>query len=171
MKQTTSFLLFIVEKQLFAVDVLSIIKVHEIENITSIPSMPDKLHGIIDVGDVSFPLINLKKIFNFKETKDKLELAILSSLKIGNEELRFALAVDDVKDIIHINDSDIKEVPKLHYNINLEYLEGLIKLDEKLVFILKTQSILGLNDKKQIINLMENQTQTEAEADNKLEII
>jgi purine-binding chemotaxis protein CheW len=156
MKETTSYLLFVIEKQLFAIDVLSIVKVHEISEITTIPSLPDKLHGIIEVGEISYPLIDLKKIFNFKNTSTKLELAILSTLKLGKDELKFALAVDDVKDIIHIEDKDVKEVPRLHYNINLDYLEGLIKLDDKLVFILKIQSILGLNEKQELADFMQN---------------
>ncbi|MCK5537027.1 MAG: chemotaxis protein CheW [Bacteroidales bacterium] len=156
MKEVTSYLLFEIEKQLFAIDVLSIVKVHEISEITPIPSSPKRLHGIIDIGDQSYPLIDIKQVFNFKNTKESLDLAILSTLKLKNEVLNFAIAVDDVKDIIHVDDNEIKEVPKLHYNINLDYLEGLIKLDEKLVFILKIQSVLGLGEKQELVEIMDN---------------
>jgi len=145
-----SFLLFELENQIFTIDVKSVIKIQEIEKITPIPSSPEHLLGLIENVGKSIPLLNLKHIFNFKNTKKQINIAVLSSLNLNNEQFDFAIAVDEVKDIIHIDENEIKEVPKLHYNINLDYLSGLIKVDNYLAYILKIDKILHITEQEQL---------------------
>lgn len=149
-----SFLLFELEKQFFTIDVKSVLKIQEIDKITPIPSSPEHLLGLVDNVGKSIPLLNLKHIFNFKNTKKQINLAVISSLNLNNEQFDFAVAVDKVKDIIHIDENEIKDVPKLHYNINLDYLSGLIKLDNDLAYILKIDKILQISEQEQLKELI-----------------
>jgi len=145
-----SFLLFELEKQNFTIDVKSVIKIQEIDKITPIPSSPEHLLGLVENVGKSIPLLNLKHIFNFKNSKQQINLAVISSLNLNNEKFEFAIAVDEVKDIIHIDENEIKDVPKLHYNINLDYLSGLIKVNDDLAYILKIDKILHITEQEQL---------------------
>jgi len=145
-----SFLLFELEKQNFTIDVKSVIKIQEVDKITPIPSSPEHMLGLIENVGKSIPLLNLKHIFNFKNTKKEINLAVISSLNLNHEQFEFAIAVDEVKDIIHIDENEIKDVPKLHYNINLDYLSGLIKVNDDLAYILKIDQILHITEQEQL---------------------
>lgn len=137
-----TFLSFIVCGELYAVNVTKVLEVLEKQNITRVPNAPDYIKGIINFrGDV-VPVFESRKKFNLPNRSDE-ESFVIIVLDLSHEAdvFRIGAIVDRVKDVISIDDQDIKPVPPMSKEFNTEFLDGIVKLGENFIMLLDVEKV------------------------------
>ena len=99
-------LTFLIDEEKFAVDIGLVDTIEKSMPITQVPGAKKYVTGLIsNRGDV-IPVINSGLILNKKEPKDAFENLII----VNVENDKFALAVNEIDDVMDIEPEDIKKV-------------------------------------------------------------
>jgi purine-binding chemotaxis protein CheW len=148
---SNTYLSFIVCDELFAVNVTKVLEVLQNEHITHVPNAPDYIKGIINFrGDV-VPVFESRAKFNLSERpKNQSFVIIVLDLSSDNEVFRIGAIVDKVKDVISINDDEIKPVPAMGKEFNSEFLQGIFKLKDGFILMLDVEEVFNHDERKAI---------------------
>ncbi|NLP46380.1 MAG: chemotaxis protein CheW [Epulopiscium sp.] len=122
---------------------LDIMKVHGIEKyqpIVKIPNTPNYIEGIINLRGDIHPIYNLRKRFNLasKPVDDNTKIIIVNS-----NDMMVGFIVDSVTEIIQMEEEQIEAPPKLITGINRQYIDGVAKLEDRMVILLDIDLILS----------------------------
>jgi len=137
-----TFLSFIVCDELYAVNVTKVLEVLEKQTITRVPNAPAYIKGIINFRGEVVPVFESRKKFNFPQRPDEHSYVIIVlDLSHDNEVFRIGAVVDRVKDVISIDDKEIKPVPPMSKEFNTEFLEGIYKQGETFIMLLNVEKV------------------------------
>lgn len=141
---TRTYLSFNICGDHFAVNVEKVLEVLQEEQITPVPNAPSYIRGIINFrGDV-VPVFETRVRFNLPE-RDSTESynIIVLDVSQGMDSFRLGAVVDKVKDVISINDTDIKPVPAMTSDFNTDFLQGIYKLNSEFIMLLNVEKVFS----------------------------
>lgn len=155
---TETYLSFIVCDELFAVNVSKVLEVLEKQKITKVPNVPEFIKGIINFRGEIVPVFESRIKFNLPDRSDDDSFVIVVlDLSSQSNVFRVGAIVDKVKDVININDEEIKPVPVMSKEFNSEFLDGIYKLKNDFVLLLNVDKFFSNEEMNKIISI-ENQT-------------
>lgn len=154
-----TFLSFIVCSELYAVNVTKVLEVLEKQNITRIPNAPGYIRGIINFRGEVVPVFESRNKFNLPARADDGSFVIIVlDLSHETEIFRIGAIVDKVKDVISIDDQEIKPVPTMSKEFNTEFLQGIVKQGDNFIMLLDVERVFT---SEELNSLKENNVQTE----------
>jgi purine-binding chemotaxis protein CheW len=141
-------IVFSLNKQDFAIDVLESREIIKADNITVIPDMPEFIEGVIQLREDIVPIVNLAKRFSLKADNEKIyDQVIIVSI----DDRLIGIKVSDIKGIVRVKVDNIDEIPEIIRNINRDYIKGVAKLENGLLVILDISKVFSRNE----INLLQ----------------
>lgn len=138
---------FKLDEQRYALYLSAVERVVHAVEITPLPKAPAIVLGVINFGGKVIPVVNLRKRLNLKERKiqltDQLIIAKTSKRNI-------ALLVDEVTGLLK---NTVQEMILPDSVLpNLEYVDGIIKLEDGLVLIHDLDKFLSLEEEELLKN-------------------
>lgn len=139
-----TYLSFVVGDELFAVNVHKVLEVLQKQRITIVPNTPDFVKGIINFRGEIVPVFETRTKFNLTE-RDALEsyVIMILELQIGEASIRVGAVVDKVKNVITIDDNDVKPVPPMSSKFNSDFIHGIAKENESFLLLLNVDKIFS----------------------------
>ncbi|MDF2891393.1 MAG: purine-binding chemotaxis protein CheW [Clostridia bacterium] len=138
---------FKLDKEEYGVDIMQVQEISPYQKLTKVPNSPDFVDGIVNLrGDV-IPVVNLKKKFRLIES-EVTELTRL--IVINNGSRRTGFIVDDASEVITISDKDIEEAPPMIVGADRKYIQGVGKLDKRILIILNLHKLLTEEEEIQL---------------------
>lgn len=148
---SNTYLSFVVGEEQFAVNVTKVLEVLQKQTITKVPNAPDFIKGIINFRGEVVPVFEMRIKFNLAERDEtKGYVIIILDLQSGEETVRIGAIADKVKDVIALNDSDIKPVPAMNKDFNTDFLQGIVKLNDKFILLLNVDKVFTNNQLQQL---------------------
>ena len=143
MNRHDKLLIFAIAALRCALDIATVETIIRAVEITPLPKAPDIVLGVINIRGRVIPVLNIRKRFGLPER----EISINDSLIIAGTSGRpVALVVDEVSGVIEYNDSAVVKpgdiVPRL------EYIGGVVKLNDGLVLIHDLDKFLSLEEEQ-----------------------
>lgn len=133
----------------YGVPVGQVRSIERLQHITRVPGTQDFVKGVINLRGVVTPIIDLRKRFDFSNVEySELTRIII----VAVEDLEVGLIVDGANDVIDIPSSNIEPPPEVVGSVDVEYLNGVAKLDKRLLILLDLNKVLN---KKEINELKE----------------
>jgi len=155
--QISSYLTFKLGEETFASHVNNVVKILEMQRITEVPKAPDFMKGVINLRGSVLPVIDARIKFGFKPLPYSEKTCILVlSIQVENELTEVGAIVDAVLDVLEYPAAEILPPPNLGSRYKTDFVDGVMKLNEKFIMILNMNSVFSTDD---IINL---KTKTEA---------
>lgn len=150
------YLSFNIGNELFAINVLKVLEVLQKQYITPVPNAPDYIMGIINFRGEVVPVFNTRIKFNLKSLNeaDSFAIAVLDLVK-NNEPFRIGATVDWVKDVITINDNDIKPVPPMNSSFNTDFLTGVVRMDDRFILLIDVDKVFTQSEIQKISEVTE----------------
>ena len=140
-------LIFGLNEELFATDIMDVERILGYEEPTRIPDAPDYVIGVINHQGSILPVISLAKKFNLiSKAVDEDTKIIVAKQK----DQRIGVIVENVSEVKDINVSSIETAPEVVSGISKRYMNGIIKLDNKIILFLNLSNILTEEEKKLI---------------------
>jgi purine-binding chemotaxis protein CheW len=138
---------FILDDELFAINVKKVLVVLQKQEITMVPNAPEIIVGIMNFrGDV-VPVFDTRIKFNMKRRNenDNFVIAILDLIK-NNEPFRIGTIVDKVSDVITIEETEIQPVPPMSSRFDTKFLSGIVKRDNRFILLLNIDNVFINNE-------------------------
>ncbi|EKJ85160.1 purine-binding chemotaxis protein CheW [Leptospira meyeri] len=149
--QELQYLTFLISEELFGLGILYIKEIIEFESVTHVPMMPEYIPGVINLRGNVVPVIDLNMRFYRRKTEtNRKTCIIITEIKLENEIIDVGLLVDAVNEVVDITPESIEEPPSFGSKIRLDFIQGLGKLENKFVIILKVNQILELSELQSI---------------------
>jgi len=141
---------FKLDKEEYGVDIMQVQEISPYQKLTKVPNSPAFVDGIVNLrGDV-IPVVSLKKKFNLIET-EVTELTRLIVINNGNRRTGFV--VDDASEVITISDKDIEEAPPMIVGADRKYIQGVGKVDKRILIVLNLHKLLTEEEENQLSDI------------------
>ncbi|HOK29068.1 MAG TPA: chemotaxis protein CheW [bacterium] len=133
----------------YGIDIYKVQEIIQYRDITYVPKSPPFVKGVINLRGRIIPVIDLKERFGLPEkevTPDTRIIVVeISSQTIG-------LIVDSVTEVLRIPNTNIEPPPPVT-TIEADFIEGVGKLDERLIIILDIDRILTKEEKRELAGI------------------
>lgn len=157
-KEMSTYFVFQVARELFAVEVDRVMNVLELSEPSRIPETPDYLMGIINVQGDLLPVVEARKKFKLSAGEYNREACLLSlDIKSQREQFRLGIKVDKARDVLMIAKNEIGNVPDMGLNLNPDYVKGIINKNQEIIFILDIDEIFSHEEVTAIKQIESNQ--------------
>lgn len=139
MSEEIKILVFQVNNEYYATDIMDVERILGYEEITKIPNSPDFVEGVRNYADSILPIIRLSKRFNQVNIKNDEEAKIIVT---KHYDTKIGIMVDVVSEVRDVKLSTVEEAPEIVSGISKKYIKGLIKFEDKIVIFLNLGAIL-----------------------------
>jgi purine-binding chemotaxis protein CheW len=135
----------------FGVDILMVQEIIRLPAITPIPNAPSFILGMINLRGRVIPIIDLRQRLRINaknpgETSRSMRILIL---EMGSHQTGFI--VDSVSEVMKVPMAEIEPTPHLlALSIDARYIEGVIKLTNRLLILLDFTQILRPHEQKEL---------------------
>ncbi|MGI6034944.1 MAG: chemotaxis protein CheW [Limnochordia bacterium] len=134
------FMTFQVAEEEFGIDVMRVQELIRYQKPSRIPNAPKAINGVINFRGHIIPVIDMRRKFNFEPGKyDEFSVIIVLDVK----DKIMGLLVDRVLDIVPIVKEDVQGTLDFQREFDAEYLCGVGKVGEQLVFLLDPDELLS----------------------------
>lgn len=127
----------------FAVSVDQVGSIERLQSITRVPQTAEFVKGVINLRGVVTPVIDLRSRFNIEEKEyddsSRIIIVYIDDMEVG-------LIVDEANDVIDIPLKLIEPAPEVIGSVDVDYIEGIAKLDKRLLILLDLQRVLSMEE-------------------------
>lgn len=143
-------IIFQLEEEEYALPVEYVSAIERVHPITRVPGTADFIKGVINLRGVVIPIVDLRLRFGMeeKELTDQSRFIIVSI-----KDLEVGLIVDAASDVIDIPAEKIEPNPEVVGSVAVDYIDGVIKIDERLFVLLNLEKILSSEQHQFIVNM------------------
>jgi purine-binding chemotaxis protein CheW len=157
------FLTFVLSDEVYGVGILHIREIIEYDNLTVVPLMPDFISGVINLRGNVVPVVNLARRFEHKpkEIGKRTSIVIIDIKDHDGDSVEVGIVVDVVNEVIELAGSDIAAAPTFGAKIRADFIQGMGKIDDKLMILLDVDHVLSINELSNVTSMVdEMNTQT-----------
>jgi purine-binding chemotaxis protein CheW len=144
---STQFLTFLLDGEVFAVDISKIREVLEFTSVTKVPRTPAFMRGVINLRGRVVPVVDLRAKFNLPKGENTVNTCIII-IEVATEDgvtVMGAIA-DSVQEVIKLEPEQIDKPPKLGTRLPSDFILGLGKHDTDFIMILNVDKILSAEE-------------------------
>ena len=150
MKKPNYLIVFALDRQRYALQLSMVDRVVRMVAITPLPKVPDIVLGVVNVQGRIIPVINMRRRFSLPER----EIVLTDQLVVAHTSRRtVALVADAVLDVIASPAQSLIETEDILPKI--EYVDGVIKLANGMIFIHDLDSFLSLEEENSLDQVLE----------------
>ncbi|NOY53653.1 MAG: chemotaxis protein CheW [Deltaproteobacteria bacterium] len=133
---------FHVGREEYAVDILRVQEIIRVQEMTRVPNTPDYLKGVINLRGKIIPVMDLRRRFRMEAIELKKEARIVVVEESGKN---VGLMVDSMSEVLNISNTFILAPPDAENGSdnNIEFIQGVAKLEDRLLIFLNLQILLG----------------------------
>lgn len=142
----SNYLTFRLNQEFFAIDATHVMEIMELSTYTIVPNSSEYIKGILNFRGEIVPIINMHKRFNMDAGNSSAKMVVVVNLNSGNSKMLLGLSVDDVSNVIEFELKDIRNVPETGFNYKVEFLSGMVELNNIFFMILNIGKVLNIKE-------------------------
>jgi purine-binding chemotaxis protein CheW len=147
----SQYLTFVLGKETFAVGILIIKEILEYEEPTDVPMMPAFVRGVVNLRGAVVPVIDLSARFGRPSAAvTKRTCIVIIETALNEVRQVLGVVVDAVNEVLEIAATDIEPPPDFGTSIRTDFIQGMGKVRDKFVIILKVDSVLSTDEMEQL---------------------
>jgi purine-binding chemotaxis protein CheW len=137
MAQEIQLVVFRLASAEYGVPIHQVQEINRLTDITKLPQTPWFMEGVINLRGKVIPVVDLRKRFGLSVTNtDETRIIIVEV-----ESHTVGVIVDDVAEVLRLSTDEI-EPPPANFIMDAAYMQGLGKVDNRLVILLHIDKIL-----------------------------
>ncbi len=132
-------IVFSLHDEEYGIPVSQVRSIEKVQHITRVPRTAPFVKGVINLRGLVTPIIDLRTRFGMAESgyTDSTRIII-----VATEDVEVGLIVDTANDVMDIPVDAIEPPPEIVGSIEVEYLEGVAKLEKRLLILLNLEKVL-----------------------------
>ncbi len=136
---------FLLGEEEYGIDILKVQEIIGITPITTVPYLPDFIKGVINLRGVVVPVLDLRLRFRSGEASYNERTCVII---IRVCERTFGAVVDAVTEVLEIPGNMIDPSPDFGSKVRTDFIEGMGKLDDRLIVLLDVERLLSEEEMK-----------------------
>jgi purine-binding chemotaxis protein CheW len=138
------FCTFFLSDQFLGVPVEQVQEVIRFQAMTRVPLVPPVIRGLINLRGQIVMAIDLRRRFDMKE---RPESDLPMNVVVRTDDGAVSFLVDEIGDVLEVEEERFEATPATIKGPGRELLQGVYKLDERLMLVLDAQrAVAGLGD-------------------------
>ncbi|MDO9308611.1 MAG: chemotaxis protein CheW [Deltaproteobacteria bacterium] len=145
--ETTQYLTFKLDEEVFALDVAKVREILEYTSITKVPQTPDFMRGVINLRGSVVPVIDLRLKFGMTSTEQTVNTCIIvTEVEMEGETILLGALADSVQEVNEMEPAQIEAAPHIGTKLNTDFIKGMGKQDNHFVMILDIDKVFSSDD-------------------------
>jgi purine-binding chemotaxis protein CheW len=141
------YLTFMLQGEEYGVDILCVQEIRVWSSVTELPNKPSYIKGVINLRGVIIPIIDLRLRFGQPPLEyNEQTVTIILRQQSTSKTMVVGIVVDAVSEVYKFASQAIRQAPTFGNNIDSCFLKGLASIDEKLIILLDSDSLLNEDD-------------------------
>ena len=147
---TEKYIVFRLNEQEYGASIQQIVSIEKLLDMTKLPQVSDFIEGITKLRGEVIPVIDLKRRMDMDKTDktdhSRMLVALVDDVSVG-------FIVDEASDVLDIDEEIIEPAPTSIRGVNAKFLNGVAKLDDRLLLLVDLAYILNhqeLNEVKEV---------------------
>jgi len=145
--ETTQFLTFKLDNEVFALDISKVREVLDFTTITKVPRTPEFMRGVINLRGSVVPVVDLRLKFGMAKTEQTVNTCIIiTEVTVDNETTILGALADSVQEVLDLEPEHIEPAPKIGTRLNTEFIKGMGKRDGNFIIILDVDKVFSTDE-------------------------
>ena len=141
------FLSFKLAAEEYGLEILKVMEIIGMMNVTIVPKTPDYVRGVINLRGKVIPVVDLRLRFGLEGLEDTERTCIIVVQLTGATLARtMGIIVDEVCEVLDINEEQIEATPVFGTTVNSDFILGMGKVEQKVVVMLDIDRVLSTLD-------------------------
>ena len=143
-------IVFQLEDEEYGIPVQQVQSIEKVEHITRVPRTAPYIKGVINLRGVVTPIIDLRSRFGLEplENSESSRMIIVSK-----DDMEVGFIVDAANDVLDISAETIEPAPEVVGAIEVGYIEGVAKLDKRLIVMIDLEEILKVEAERSLLSV------------------
>ena len=144
------FVVFRLGDEEFGADIINVREIIRLPEITSVPSTPSLILGVVNLRGEMIPILSLHRLFGGDESTTDSDTRVVVVDANGRN---VGLVVDSVSEVLRLRDDAISKPPESIGSSASYYIDGIARVDERLVLMVNMSHLVdtGVENEKEII--------------------
>jgi purine-binding chemotaxis protein CheW len=145
--ETTQFLTFRLEEEIFSIDISKVREVLDFTSITKVPRTPEFMRGVINLRGSVVPVVDMRLKFGMSKTERTVNTCIIIvEISVDGDTTVLGALADSVQEVIELEPQQIEPAPRIGTRLRTEFIRGMGKRDEQLLIILDIDKIFSVDE-------------------------
>jgi purine-binding chemotaxis protein CheW len=137
------FLTFLMANEKYGLEILKVREIMGMMDVTSIPTTPAFIRGVINLRGKVIPVVDLRLKFGIEAKEDTQRTCIIVvHLTHTAQEMIVGIIVDEVSEVLDIDQNQIEPPPSFGADIRTDFILGMGKVDQKVMTLLDIDRVL-----------------------------
>ncbi len=131
---------FRVGEEEFAVEILDVHEIIRLMQITPVPNAERHIIGVLNLRGKVIPVVGMRRRFGLEDIASTTETRIIV-MEVNQKVVGFL--VDSVSEVLYMDTDKIAETPSLFTSVEQEYIQGIGKLEDRLIILLDFEELFA----------------------------
>ncbi len=164
----SQYLTFSVRDERFAIGIMDVREIIEVESLARVPMTPDYISGVINLRGNVAPVVDLAVRLGKECTViSERSCIVMVELMLGERLLVLGMLVDTVNEIMEIPQEEIQPPPNFGTDIRTEFIKHMGWVGDNFIILLDVEQVLAAEDLAsldQVREMHDKQRQQESKA-------
>jgi purine-binding chemotaxis protein CheW len=142
--ETTQFLTFRLDEEIFALDITKVREVLDYTIVTKVPRTPEFMRGVINLRGSVVPVVDLRLKFGMSATESGVNTCIIiTEVQVDNETVVLGALADAVQEVLDLDAGSIAAPPRIGTKLRTEFIKGMGKQNDRFIIILDIDKVFS----------------------------
>ena len=145
--ETNQYLTFMLEEEVFALDIHKVREVLDFSTVTKVPRTPDFMRGVINLRGTVVPVVDMRLKFGMSRTEKTVNTCIIIvELVVSGETVVVGAMADSVREVIDLEPEQIEPAPRIGTSLQTEFIKGMGKHNDNFIIILDIDAVFSTDE-------------------------
>jgi purine-binding chemotaxis protein CheW len=145
--ETTQYLTFKLDEEIFALDISKVKEVLDFTEITKIPRTPEFMKGVINLRGRVVPVVDMRLKFGMTEIVRTVNTCIIIvEVNVEGEATLLGALVDSVQEVTDLEPGQIEPAPRIGSRLRTEFIRGMGKRENHFIMILDIDKVFSADE-------------------------
>ena len=145
--ETTQYLTFKLEDEVFALDISKVREVLDFTTITKVPRTPEFMRGVINLRGNVVPVVDMRLKFGMTMTEKTVNTCIIIvEIELDGDKTILGALADAVQEVLDLEPDKIEPAPKIGTRLRTEFIRGMGKRDDQFIIILDIDKVFSVDE-------------------------
>ncbi|MFZ0930207.1 MAG: chemotaxis protein CheW [Syntrophobacteraceae bacterium] len=145
--ETSQYLTFKLEDEVFALGISQVREVLDYTTVTRIPEMPDFMLGVINLRGSVVPVVDMRLKFGMERTEKKVNTCIIIvEIEFDGETTILGALADSVQEVMDLDPDQVEPPPRIGTRLKSKFIKGMGKRDNQFIIILDINRVFSADE-------------------------
>lgn len=145
--ETSQLLTFMLEDEVFALDISKVREVLDFTSVTKVPQSPDFMLGVINLRGSVVPVVDLRLKFGMNRRETTVNTCvIIVEIEIDGETTVLGALADSVQEVMGLDVDQIEPPPRIGTRLKTKFIKGMGKRDNQFIIILDIDRVFSAEE-------------------------